>query len=94
MALYLLGVELTHNANSYMNNLRLWAQDLHHSTALFEAAKSLVPLPQCKRIWQIIIPETLAKVYGAWCIPHTHNDLAKCKVSTHCEWSIVPLQWI
>ena len=40
-------------------------RDLYHSTALVEKFGIL----QCKRTWQSIVLETLAKVYGTWRIP-------------------------
>ena len=41
---------------------------LYHSTALVEAVKSLATL-KYEGTWQSTVPETSAKVYGAWHIP-------------------------
>ena len=51
-----------------LNNIRrneVWVWDLYHSTALVEVAKKSSTL-ECTRMWQSTIPETSAKVYGAW----------------------------
>ena len=65
--LYLIHVELAHTCVITLDRNEIWAQDLYHSTALVEAAKSLAPSNKHNRTWQGTVPETSAKVYGgAW----------------------------
>ena len=71
---------------------------VYHSTAIVEAAKSLV----LSNVWQGTVPETSAKVYGACCPSaqrHLHvycNVLVQCAIATQRERGIVQLgryQW-
>ena len=63
--MYLIHVELAHTCIRITWN-EIWAQDLYNSTALVEAAKSLAS-SNIKGHGEVrIVPETSAKVYGAW----------------------------
>ena len=84
-------VELAHIR---INNFgqEVWAWDLYYSTALVEAAKSLV-LSNVIGTWLGTVPQTSAKVYGA-CYTSTKrrvycNVLVQCAVATQRERGIV-----
>ena len=43
---------------------------------------------ECNRTWQSAVPETSAKVYGAWCIPTVHGvypHRAQCYCNSQCK---------